>query len=259
MSERVSGNNLGASACGLIWSIAWNPPRSIEEVYDNFNPNSRSLGRKLNPQPPEYETDMLHIFWATFSFTTCVTSQWSVVPGVDSHKQSRRNSSCCLVWNKYQLNVFSDSIYCVSFEFTALNGVRNQSRFHLYNEWRQKYRKKCTPLYCIRSQELSTHSEWCATINSCTWLCFLFAAIHSEFPLLGTCLKDSVCVDENIIWCGLWFEVHTEVVMKSYSFWDATPCSPFKVNRRFGGTYCLHYHDRWIGRTRNQREAGCKD
>jgi hypothetical protein len=32
------------------------------------------------------------------------------------------------------------------------------------------------------------------------------------------------------------FEVLTAVVMKSYIFWDITPCIPLKVNRRFGGT-----------------------
>jgi hypothetical protein len=34
------------------------------------------------------------------------------------------------------------------------------------------------------------------------------------------------------------FEVLTAVVMKSYIFWDITPCSPFKVNQRF--CYLLH-------------------
>jgi hypothetical protein len=96
-------------------------------------------------------------------------------------------------------------------------------------------------------------------MNSCTWHCFLFAAIHSEFLLLGTCLKDSVCVDENVIWCSLWFEVHTEVVMKSSSFWDATPFSPFKVNRHFGGTYCLHYHCRWISRQETSMKQAAKN
>jgi hypothetical protein len=36
------------------------------------------------------------------------------------------------------------------------------------------------------------------------------------------------------------FEVLTGVVMKSTIFWDITPCSPLKVNRRFGGTCRLH-------------------
>jgi hypothetical protein len=32
--------------------------------------------------------------------------------------------------------------------------------------------------------------------------------------------------------------------MKSTIFWDMTPCSPFSVNRRFGGTYHLHLQSR---------------
>jgi hypothetical protein len=40
------------------------------------------------------------------------------------------------------------------------------------------------------------------------------------------------------------FEVFTAVVMKSTIFWDITPCRRLSVNRRFGGTYCLHIHGR---------------
>jgi hypothetical protein len=29
--------------------------------------------------------------------------------------------------------------------------------------------------------------------------------------------------------------------MKSSTFWDITPCSPLKVNQRFGGTYRSAY------------------
>jgi hypothetical protein len=36
------------------------------------------------------------------------------------------------------------------------------------------------------------------------------------------------------------FDILTSVVVKSSIFWDITPCSPLKVNRRFGGTYRLH-------------------
>jgi hypothetical protein len=51
------------------------------------------------------------------------------------------------------------------------------------------------------------------------------------------------------------FEVLTAVIMKSTIFWDITPCSPLKVNRRFGGTYRLHLQGRKISRARNQRES----
>jgi hypothetical protein len=36
------------------------------------------------------------------------------------------------------------------------------------------------------------------------------------------------------------FEVLTAVVMKNYIFWETTPWSPLKVNRRFVLATCLH-------------------
>jgi hypothetical protein len=44
------------------------------------------------------------------------------------------------------------------------------------------------------------------------------------------------------------------VVIKSTIFWDRTPCSPLKVNRRFGGTYRLYLQGRRVSRARNQCE-----
>jgi hypothetical protein len=37
-------------------------------------------------------------------------------------------------------------------------------------------------------------------------------------------------------------KVFMAVVMKSYTFWDITPCSPLKVNGCFGVTCRLHIH-----------------
>jgi hypothetical protein len=45
---------------------------------------------------------------------------------------------------------------------------------------------------------------------------------------------------------------------KSYIFWDINPCSPLKVNRRFGGTCYLHLQSPRIRQARNQREADGK-
>jgi hypothetical protein len=42
--------------------------------------------------------------------------------------------------------------------------------------------------------------------------------------------------------------------LKSTIFWDITPCSPLKANRRFVATYRLHLQGRRIRRTRNHRE-----
>jgi hypothetical protein len=50
------------------------------------------------------------------------------------------------------------------------------------------------------------------------------------------------------------FEVLTAVVMNNTVFWDVTPCSPLKVNRRFGGTYRLLLQGR-ISRARYQLES----
>jgi hypothetical protein len=51
------------------------------------------------------------------------------------------------------------------------------------------------------------------------------------------------------------FKVLTAVVMKTTNFWDITPCSPLKVNRRFGRTYSLHLQCRRISQARYQRES----
>jgi hypothetical protein len=56
--------------------------------------------------------------------------------------------------------------------------------------------------------------------------------------------------------CLVGFEVVTVVVMKSIIFWDITPCSLLKVNRRFGGTYCLHLQGWRISWERNH--IGCR-
>jgi hypothetical protein len=40
-------------------------------------------------------------------------------------------------------------------------------------------------------------------------------------------------------------EVLIAMVTKSYIFWDITPCSPLKINQRFGGKYRLHLLWRW--------------
>jgi hypothetical protein len=55
------------------------------------------------------------------------------------------------------------------------------------------------------------------------------------------------------------FEVLTAVIMKSTIFWDITPCSLLRVNRRFGGTYCLHLQGRRISWARSQHESRWQD
>jgi hypothetical protein len=43
-------------------------------------------------------------------------------------------------------------------------------------------------------------------------------------------------------------------LLKSIIFWDMTSCSPVSVNRRFGGTYRLHFRVEEISSPRNQVE-----
>jgi hypothetical protein len=53
----------------------------------------------------------------------------------------------------------------------------------------------------------------------------------------------------------LYLEVLTAVIMKITIFWDKTPCSLLKVNRRFGGTYRFHLRGLRIILARNKRES----
>jgi hypothetical protein len=46
------------------------------------------------------------------------------------------------------------------------------------------------------------------------------------------------------------------ICLKSTIFWDITPRSPLKVNRRFGGTYRLHLQGRRITEQETSVEAG---
>jgi hypothetical protein len=43
--------------------------------------------------------------------------------------------------------------------------------------------------------------------------------------------------------------------LKSIIFWDITPCSPLKVNRRFRGMYRLHLQGQGISQARNQHKS----
>jgi hypothetical protein len=49
--------------------------------------------------------------------------------------------------------------------------------------------------------------------------------------------------------CGIWGS-HSGGY-EEYIFWDITPCSPLRINRRFGGTYRLHLRGRKISWARN--------
>jgi hypothetical protein len=54
------------------------------------------------------------------------------------------------------------------------------------------------------------------------------------------------------------FDYKDEIKLKSTIFWYITPCSPFRVNRRFVGTYHLHLHGRKINKQQTSVKAGSK-
>jgi hypothetical protein len=51
------------------------------------------------------------------------------------------------------------------------------------------------------------------------------------------------------------FGVLAAVVRKTYTFCNTMPCSPLKVNRRFGGICHLHFQGRRISQKINQCKA----
>jgi hypothetical protein len=55
-----------------------------------------------------------------------------------------------------------------------------------------------------------------------------------QSPCTYVATHDQTC--EN----NVGFYVLRAAVMKSSIFWDIIPCSPLKINRRFGGTFCLY-------------------
>jgi hypothetical protein len=101
----------------------------------------------------------------------------------------------------------------------------------------------------------------CSVDGSPNCRAFVFFGFRSYGVCLAFacfCCSSSSIHGGGIIFIIIYFvgsEVPTAVVMKSAVFWDITPCSPLKVNRRFGGTYRLHLHGRRISRVRNQRES----
>jgi dolichol kinase len=96
----------------------------------------------------------------------------------------------------------------------------------------------------------------CRLLRSCITIGKGRGCVPLAFPMLCNILHVTSCTFKFRS-CPYFvgFEVLTAVVMKSAIFWDITPCSPLKVNRRFGGTCLLHLQGRRISRARNERES----
>jgi hypothetical protein len=88
----------------------------------------------------------------------------------------------------------------------------------------------------------------CAQFGGCTRLCKVGQlSSRTGYIFRKPHLKSNISFNAG-------FEVLTVVVMKNSIFWDITPCSPLRVNRRFGGTHRLHLQGRRISWARNQCE-----
>jgi hypothetical protein len=73
-------------------------------------------------------------------------------------------------------------------------------------------------------------------------------SIHSQFQTARNTAQQFLNINYIYLtdkWSMLLISI---LAMKSSIFWDITPYSPLKVNRRFGGTCCLHLQSRRISR-----------
>jgi hypothetical protein len=69
-------------------------------------------------------------------------------------------------------------------------------------------------------------------------------------------IKFCIWVLRNVYGKSLNFIEVSNKSQKSAVFWDITPCSLLKVNRRFVGTYRLHLQGSRTSLSRNQRDNG---
>jgi hypothetical protein len=83
-------------------------------------------------------------------------------------------------------------------------------------------------------------------------LCGIWAGLF-----FSDCKHSGTLLSQIIIY--LRFNVLAEIVMKSSIFWNIMPCSPFKVNRRFGGIYRIYLQGLLVSQSRNQVDAFSKE
>jgi hypothetical protein len=95
----------------------------------------------------------------------------------------------------------------------------------------------------------------CLKMTSVLW-CLIYCRvsvlstgdIYMSIP--ACCCVDRFSEDS----CSLGSDPQFLSLLKSYIFWDITPCSALKVNLCFGGTYRLHLQGQRISKTTNWRE-----
>jgi hypothetical protein len=68
-----------------------------------------------------------------------------------------------------------------------------------------------------------------------------------------------LCLDNGQNSRHVLFEAITAVTMKNSMVWDIRPCSPMKVNRRFGGIYRLHFRvEKWNKQENSMKQAASR-
>jgi hypothetical protein len=86
----------------------------------------------------------------------------------------------------------------------------------------------------------------------------LFPVRESIWSSLTRFFRTAACSRLNFIiqvfpWAVDSYWVNQQILyLKNSVIWDKTPCSPLKVNRRFGGTCRLHFQDRRLTQVWNQ-------
>jgi hypothetical protein len=117
------------------------------------------------------------------------------------------------------------------FVFYAVRAVSRESSRLILQEFLVEVFIKCIHIFIWLS-------VWSDGPTFVTGLCFI---LHPSKPTL---------ISVKLRYAGL--QVLIAVVLKTSMFWDMTPCSPLKVNRRFGEICRLHLQSRSTSQARNQ-------
>jgi hypothetical protein len=100
------------------------------------------------------------------------------------------------------------------------------------------------------------NSEMCTLMEYACFANVLFATLHTSLALM----PDSYIHKSNFnglaeVQISHCIEWEINLLVKSNIFWNKTPCSPLKINRRFGGTYRLLLQGRRVSRQETSVKA----
>jgi hypothetical protein len=114
---------------------------------------------------------------------------------------------------------------------------------HLYEDIKHDRRKTSKMCHCYTEEMFQEKSDYRHRLRQ-KYLISIFLATEHR---CDHCLHHYKMAEINFFQV---FEVLTAVVMKDSVFWDMTPYSPLKVNRRLGGTCRLLLQGRSITQAR---------